>query len=182
MKIYTKTGDKGETGLFGGQRVSKASLRVECYGTVDELNSGIGVLRSMSLPADINEVLGNIQNQLFILGADLATPPEINKSNALRITPDHIKALEEAIDCFDARLEPIKNFIVPGGHPIAAWLHLIRSVSRRAERLIVRLTREETVNPDNLVYMNRLADLFFVLARYVNHQYHFNDVIWNGNV
>jgi cob(I)alamin adenosyltransferase len=168
MKIYTKTGDDGETGLFGGERVSKDSPRIEAYGAVDELNSAIGIVRASRPGDDIDAVLKKIQADLFDLGADLAT----RKSSKRRVVPNikasHIKPLEKFIDTFQDSLPPLESFVFPGGSPAAAQLHFARTVCRRAEVHAVRLSRTETVNRNVCIYLNRLSDLLFVLARYAN--------------
>jgi cob(I)alamin adenosyltransferase len=166
-KVYTRTGDKGETSLVGGERVSKASPRVDSYGDVDELNSVIGVARARLDDRDIDEVLSFIQNDLFTLGADLASPSNIEVP---RITDEFITALEEASDRYLAELEPLKEFILPGGCEAGATLHLARTVARRAERKVVELSSTEAINPSTVVYLNRLSDLLFILARVVNHR------------
>ena len=166
-KVYTKTGDKGETSLVGGARVSKASLRVEAYGDVDELNSIIGLSRAALQDGQIDEALSLIQNDLFTLGADLASPSEIEVP---RIQPSFVEALEELSDRFLAELEPLKEFILPGGSKAGATLHLARTVARRAERRTVKLSEAEAVNELAVVYLNRLSDLLFILARVVNRR------------
>lgn len=171
FKIYTKTGDDGTTGLFGGHRVAKDSLRIQSYGTVDELNSVMGLARAHGVGAEHDELLAMVQEQLFILGADLATPAGSGKNFPLpRVTQDEVECLERAIDRLEETLPELKNFILPGGTPAGAALHLARTVCRRAERLVVVLVQEE---PDTgmlpLQYLNRLSDLLFVLARAVNH-------------
>jgi cob(I)alamin adenosyltransferase len=179
MKIYTKTGDDGETGLFGGPRVSKDAARIEAYGSVDELNSVLGVVRTHPLDPSVDHLLRQIQNELFALGAQLATPDPAAHSTAM-IGPAQIAALEGAIDRFEAGLEPLKQFILPGGTAAAAHLHLARTVCRRAERRLVTLVRQspEPVSNDLLVYLNRLSDLLFVLARAVNHAAGSADIPW----
>ena len=179
MKIYTKTGDSGDTGLFGGPRVSKDAPRIEAYGTVDELNSVLGVARTQGLDDEIDRLLARIQNELFALGAQLATPdPAAHQT--LMIGPPQISALETAIDRFELGLEPLKQFILPGGTPGAAQLHLARTVCRRAERRLVSLMRgsAEPISGDLVIYLNRLSDLLFVLARAVNHAAGCADVPW----
>lgn len=168
MKIYTKTGDEGETSLFGGQRVPKDALRIEAYGTVDELNAQLGVARSLPLPPGVNDLLERLQHQLFQLGADLATPPEKVLPKVRRIGQEEIGRLEEEIDRFDAGLPELRSFVLPSGAPAGAALHVARTVCRRAERCTVRLVREESLDRFPIVYLNRLADLLFVLARHVN--------------
>jgi cob(I)alamin adenosyltransferase len=186
MKIYTKTGDTGETGLFGGPRVAKDDLRIEAYGTVDELNAVLGLVRCDKLPPDVDDLLARIQNELFDVGAELATPqPEVK--GIARAEAEHIAALEQAIDHYQAGLAPLKTFILPGGSKAAAWLHLARTVCRRAERRLVTLAREkantaEAVSPTLVVYLNRLSDLLFVLARSVNAEAKVPDVVWRKRV
>ena len=179
MKIYTKTGDRGETGLFGGPRVSKDAPRIEAYGTVDELNSLLGVTRAQQVPADVDALLQQIQNDLFALGAQLATPDPAAHHTGMVGSPQ-IVALEKAIDRFEERLEPLTQFILPGGTPAAAHLHLARTVCRRAERRVVTLAREsnEPIAVEIIVYLNRLSDLLFVLARAVNREAGLGDVPW----
>lgn len=171
MKIYTKTGDAGETGLYGGARVSKGSARVEAYGTVDELNSWLGLARAHLSPvgaAVCGEALAGLQDALFDLGADLSTPPGSRvEANIRRIAPEDVAALEALIDAHDAELPALSAFIHPGGSPAAATLQLARAVARRAERAVVRLGADEVGEPLR-VYLNRLSDLLFVLARRVN--------------
>ncbi len=168
MRIYTKTGDKGETRLYGGRRVLKDSLRIEAYGSVDELNSALGVIRALKPGKKIDLVLRRVQDNLFVLGADLATPAEIKKPAIPRINSHHTRALEKDIDNLEAMLPALKNFLLPGGSLAAAHLHLARTICRRAERWVVRLFRTERTNAEALVYLNRLSDLLFVLARTAN--------------
>lgn len=168
MKIYTKTGDRGETSLFGAGRVSKDALRIEAYGTVDELNSFLGVVRSLKPPSDIEVVLLRIQNDLFVLGADLATPHPAGNANNPRIEARHAEELEPVIDGLESKLRPLKAFILPGGSTLGAQLHLARTVCRRAERCVVKLAKAEDIGTFPITYLNRLSDLLFVLARYAN--------------
>lgn len=169
MKIYTKTGDAGETNLFAGGRVSKHHIRVEAYGTVDELNSVIGLARSEpTLPTQADRWLERIQNELFVVGADLATPLEAKADWLVRVTPEAPTWLEEAIDAMEADLPPLTNFILPGGSRPAAVLHVARTVCRRAERLCVQLSLLEATNEAVIPYLNRLSDFLFVLSRHVN--------------
>lgn len=166
MKIYTKTGDEGETGLFAGPRVGKEAERIEAYGQVDELNTVLGMARAENLPSEINEILGKVQNQLFELGAELATPDaEARGTNTLDDAA--VAMLEEQIDRHEENLPPLKQFILPGGTRGAAVLHFARSVCRRAERRVVALSRipDEKVTGLPVQYLNRLSDLLFVLAR-----------------
>ncbi len=179
MKIYTKTGDGGETGLFGGPRVRKDDPRIEAYGAVDELNATLGLARTESLPPAIDELLVRVQNELFDLGAELATPDPAAHGTAT-LGPIHIAALEGAIDRHEATLGPLKEFILPGGARGAAVLHVARTVCRRAERRLVSLshTPDEQVSQNPVVYLNRLGDLLFVLARCVNAAAGVVDVPW----
>ena len=167
MKIYTKTGDDGSTGLFGGARVRKTDARVEAYGSVDELNAVLGVALAGGA-GGLAEALVGLQRELFVLGADLATPKGQESSYLPRLTPEHVAGLERLIDEHDARLPALKNFILPGGCPLAAHLHLARTVCRRAERATVALAAQAEIGPVPVQYLNRLADLLFVLAREAN--------------
>lgn len=169
MKIYTRTGDKGDTSLFGGQRVSKDALRIEAYGTVDELNSVLGMVRADNAQPEIDRLVARIQDVLFVLGADLATPRSADKKDLRRIAAADSEDLEREIDTLDDHLRPLRTFILPGGSPVAARLHFARTVCRRAERNVVRLSRTEDIGDDVTVYLNRLSDLLFVLARFANH-------------
>ncbi|MEM8812172.1 MAG: cob(I)yrinic acid a,c-diamide adenosyltransferase, partial [Pseudomonadota bacterium] len=182
-KIYTKTGDGGETALGTGERRLKSDRRVAAYGTIDETNSHLGVARLhvAGTFGDLDAMLGRIQNDLFDLGADLATPDtgEPLGYEPLRVTPAQVERLESEIDRLNADLEPLKSFVLPGGSPAAATLHVCRTVSRRAERLMVELSRQdnETVSCAALRYVNRLSDFFFVAARWVNDKGR-TDVLW----
>jgi len=179
LKIYTKTGDKGVTSLFGGKRVSKDELRIEAYGTVDELNSVLGVARAFNENKQIDEILGQIQDQLFVLGADLATPPDVKSAAMKRISKDDSASLERIIDELDPQLEPLKSFILPGGSKSASLLHHARAVCRRAERRVVSLKRNGGTSADTVIYLNRLSDLLFVLARYANKVANITEAPWN---
>ncbi len=179
-KIYTKTGDHGETALGNGARVAKFSGRVEAYGTSDELNSIVGLAR-LSAEGDMDAALARIQNDLFDLGADLCLP-EMTKDSELEYTPLRMAAaqvlrLEAEIDAMNARLEPLRSFILPGGTALAAHLHQCRTVARRAERLAVHLATVEEINPEAVKYLNRLSDWFFVAARIANDDGR-ADVLW----
>lgn len=176
MKIYTKTGDTGETGLFGGQRVTKDSLRVQAYGSADECNAALGVARSLGLDPELDALLTEVQNQLFVVGADLATPGE--NPNIPRVSEADVTFLEEWIDRLESELTPLRQFILPGGVPAAAYLHLARTVCRRAERWVVSLSRTEPINPQVLTYLNRLSDLLFVAARAANARAGAADIPW----
>lgn len=163
-KIYTKTGDTGETSLFGGQRVAKDNIRVNAYGTIDELNSHIGLVKDCVSDPDAKELLREIQEELFIIGSHIATGSD--KSTLIEnIGEESVLSLEEAIDDIEKGLEPLKNFILPGGHIFVSFCHIARCVCRRAEREIITLNREEIVDPVIIKYLNRLSDLLFVLAR-----------------
>jgi cob(I)alamin adenosyltransferase len=180
LKIYTRTGDKGDTGLFGGGRVAKTHPRVEAYGDVDELNATIGLARAIELMPRIDEVLVPVQRDLFAIGALLATPDRDKMKKQLEkasIDDQRIAELEHAIDAGDAELEPLKSFIVPGGAPKAAALHVARTVCRRAERRVVALENEE-IPPIVVVYLNRLSDLLFTLARVANKRAGAGEVTW----
>ncbi|MCA9374413.1 cob(I)yrinic acid a,c-diamide adenosyltransferase [Candidatus Peregrinibacteria bacterium] len=181
MKIYTKTGDKGQTGLYGGERVGKDSPRMESIGTVDELNAMIGVCRSYSLPPEAAEVLHSVQQQLFVLGSDLATPVNAQK-DAPRISAEDVGSLEENIDALQADLPELKQFILPGGTLAGAQLHAARAVCRRAERAIVAFVGEEEWGELCLQYVNRLSDFLFVLARWVNQEEGGLEEEWKGLV
>jgi cob(I)alamin adenosyltransferase len=182
-KIYTKTGDQGETSLGDGKRLSKDHPRVAAYGSVDELNAVLGLLRAD--PASSRETTGQtdllhtIQNDLFDLGADLCIPQRQDeaKGKDLRVRPEQTARLEAAIDRLNADLRPLRSFVLPGGKPAAAWCHLARTVCRRAERDVVTLARLESINPEVIIYLNRLSDLLFVMARvFNNHGEH--DHLW----
>ena len=175
-KIYTRGGDGGETSLAGGKRVPKHDLRVETYGTVDEANSFIGVARLYTdSPAGLK--LGQIQNDLFDLGADLAKPHKKGQNEGLRITPDQIYRLETEIDFYNESLAPLETFVLPGGSKASAFLHVARSIVRRAERLATKLSAQEQINSHVVIYLNRLSDYLFVLARHLN-QNGLGDVLW----
>ncbi len=175
-KIYTKTGDDGTTGLFGNIRVKKSDPRIAAYGTVDELNAMIGIILSSKLPSDLEKLLTQIQNDLFVVGADLANPNLRNTSN--RVTSKMVKFLENQIDKLEEKLSPITYFILPGGHLSASQTHLARAICRRAETNIVYLSEKEQINNECIVYMNRLSDLLFVIARTVNKRKKIPDVSW----
>lgn len=183
MKIYTKTGDLGETGLFGGERVRKDHARIEAYGTLDELNAFVGLLRDSVSDEDTRQMLYIIQNRLFNLGAYLATPPKEGKAlQPLKLKESDIKALEEDMDKMDAELEPLRNFILPGGHAQVSYAHLARTVCRRAERLCVSLQEAMEIHPLLLQYLNRLSDYFFILARYLSKSLGVSETIWQADI
>ncbi|MDQ7843657.1 MAG: cob(I)yrinic acid a,c-diamide adenosyltransferase [Armatimonadota bacterium] len=174
--MYTRTGDRGETGLIGGQRVPKDHPRVEAYGAVDELNAVIGAARALTRETDLLEVFDRIQHRLFDLGAELATPGPPKTPSA--ITDAEVKVLEGVIDLYQETLPPLREFILPAGDPLAAALHVARTVCRRAERRVVTLARRESVNPEIIRYLNRLSDLLFVLARAANARAGTPDTTW----
>jgi len=185
-KVYTRTGDKGETALVGGKRVPKDSPRIDAYGTIDELNSIVGLARVFneeSLDAGdahqfLNGVLCQIQDELFDLGSELATPPEFFQEGMYRVSQNEIERIEKLIDRCQKDLEPLKSFILPGGGRIGAYLHQCRTVCRRAEREILRLSRSEDINDCALKYVNRLSDLFFVLSRWIAKQTGEPEYLW----
>ena len=180
MKIYTKTGDQGDTGLFGGGRVRKDAPRIEAYGTVDELNALLGVARAAELPPDVDATLHEIQGELFAIGAELATTDPGDHGTQLTGATE-IERLEAAIDSYEAGLPPLTHFILPGGTPGAAQLHFARTVCRRAERCLVSLMDgDETISTYVLIYLNRLSDLLFVLARAVSHKAGAEETKWLG--
>jgi len=181
MKIYTKTGDRGDTALYGGERVPKDDPRIDAYGSVDELNSVLGLVRTDEVPEAVDRVVGVLQEQLFIVGADLATPP--GKQTAVkvpRIAAGHTALLEKFIDESEEALPALKNFILPGGSTASARLHFARGVCRRAERLTVHAARSHSINPEVIVFLNRLSDLLFVLARRINYENGHPDVPWSS--
>jgi len=184
-RVYTRTGDKGSTALVGGKRVPKDSPRVESYGALDELSSFIGLARvfneeSPPSPARdrLDDVLRRVQNELFDLGSELATPNDAHYEGMFRVGPDDIAALERLMDECQKDLEPLKSFVLPGGGRVSACLHIARTVCRRAERDILRLGREEDIGPYPLAYVNRLSDLLFVLARWIGKQQEASEYLW----
>ena len=178
MKIYTKTGDEGKTSLFDNSRVWKSDERIMSYGAVDELNSALGVLNSLDLELEVKEVVTKIQNDLFVVGSDLANP---DMSNAkIRTTNEMVAYLEEKIDKFESELAGLTSFILPGGILTSSILHLSRTITRRAETHVVLLAQGEEVSKDASIYLNRLSDLLFILARFVNHRKKVSDIIWKS--
>lgn len=185
MKIYTRTGDDGTTGLFGGRRVSKADARIECYGTADELNAALGLAAagaetgSSPFPGLV-EKLARIQNELFVVGAILATPPDDTRrlAQVAALDPSSVARLETEIDAADAELPPLRNFILPGGVETAARLHLARTICRRAERVLVHFAEDHPTDPVILHYLNRLSDWLFVYARWCNHRFGQEEIPW----
>ena len=181
MKIYTKTGDDGKTSLFRGGRVSKDHDRIEAYGSVDELNSVIGIVIAETSILQVKEVLTKIQNDLFVIGSDLATITENDSSmdkKIMRTSEEMILFLEKQIDYFDEKLKPLTNFILPGGSKSASYLHLARTVCRRAERKVVRLMNSVDISNKIMIYLNRLSDFLFVLSRFENQNANFPDTLW----
>lgn len=177
FKIYTKTGDAGETGLFGGRRLPKSHIRIETYGTVDELNSYLGVVRDSSNDEHIRKILKAIQDRLFAVGADLATDPA-KKQTPPDIKESDIELLENEIDAMNDALPELKNFILPGGYSSVSFCHVARCVCRRAERLAVALSMEEEVDPLVMKYLNRLSDYLFTLARKIGQNVGAEEVVW----
>ena len=176
MKIYTKTGDDGNTGLQGDFRIAKSHPRILAYGTVDEANAMIGVVLSNVLDDDVREVLNTIQNELFLLGSDLSNQNLNDLKN--RISLDMVEKLEKIIDKFELELPPITNFILPGGNVVAAQIHQVRTIVRRAETLVVQLSDKDEINSNCIKYLNRLSDLMFVMGRLINKRNGIEDIIW----
>lgn len=180
-KVYTRTGDDGTTSLGGGQRIPKESLRIEAYGTVDELNSCIGVAVALGVDKRLEQAFAAIQNELFHLGSDLCILEEDKQKFAVpQIEAKHVDALEELMDELSESLAPLENFVLPGGTPGAAQLHVARCVCRRAERHAIALSRVESIGPQVVKYLNRLSDALFVMARYDNFAKGRQDVLWNS--
>ncbi len=184
MKIYTRTGDRGDTGLIDGSRISKSHLRIIAYGEVDEANSHVGLIISKmemdSIFNDVRKILLGIQQDLFILGAELANPNSV-KDNKMLVRNEMISVIEKHIDYFESELKPISFFILPGGSVESSLFHICRTVVRRAERSAVALAREQEINQEIVTYLNRLSDLFFVLARVTNKRKKRNDIPWKLN-
>jgi cob(I)alamin adenosyltransferase len=176
MKIYTKTGDDGSTGLQGNLRIDKSHPRIVSYGTIDEVNASLGIVLTNSLDADIINLLTKIQNDLFLLGSDLSNPNLNDIKN--RVSLEMITNLEQNIDKFELELTPLTNFILPGGDIAAAQLHYTRTIVRRAETLVVLLSEKDEINSNCIKYLNRLSDLFFVLCRLINKRKNKEDVLW----
>ena len=176
MKIYTKTGDEGKTSLFDNSRVWKSDQRIMSYGAVDELNSSLGIALSLELDPEIKDILIKLQNDLFILGSDLANPNMSDEK--IRTTPEMITFLEQKIDLLEPQLQPLTSFILPGGTLLASILHLSRTISRRAETHVIALSQNEEINKDAAIYLNRLSDLMFILARAINHLKNISDIVW----
>ena len=182
MRIYTRTGDKGETGLYGNTRLDKDSQRIKTIGDIDELNAFLGYAHSLISDADIANLLNRMQSELFDLGDDLAALEAHHQAESLRISNDLVLEQERMIDCFQQELPPITHFILPGGLTSASVLHLARTVCRRAERRVVSLKKSDAINPEILQYLNRMSDLLFVLARVVNHRAGAPEINWKSPI
>ena len=182
MKIYTKTGDQGQTSLLGGERVPKSHLRIDAYGTVDELNSYVGLLRDQEVNQSRSKLLKDIQDRLFTIGADLATPSGKTKVKKPDLHQEDIEILEHEMDQMEIELPPLRAFILPGGHPSVSFAHLARTVCRRAERRAVELNESEAVNELLIQYLNRLSDYFFVLGRKMAQELQVEEVTWTPRV
>jgi len=181
MKIYTGFGDEGKTALFGGETVKKNHMRVEMYGTLDELNSLIGILRNKNTDKEIDQILSKVQNEIFTYGAEIATPDAGKREKFTdQISEIHINALENSIDKYSEKIPALNKFILPGGSEAASYAHLARTVCRRAERMLISLANEIDIRGSLIIYLNRLSDLFFVLARYQNVLNSVDDVVWEG--
>lgn len=178
MKIYTKTGDSGSTSLFGGKRVSKSDVRIHAYGTVDELNSWMGLLSDQEINQDRRALLTGIQNCLFVIGSMLAAEPGNEKIKIPHIREEDILILERSIDAMELVLPPMRNFILPGGHPAVSYCHIARTVCRRAERYTIQLSETETVDPVIVKFLNRLSDFLFVLSRKMAMELHVEETPW----
>ncbi len=182
MKIYTKTGDKGQTSLIGGTRVPKHHIRIESYGTVDELNSWIGLINDQDITQESKTILSEIQDRLFTIGSSLASDPEKSKMKIPDLHQSDIELLENQIDKMNEVLPEMRNFILPGGHTTISYCHLARCVCRRAERNVIHLHETEYVNEMVIVYLNRLSDYLFVLARFVAHEMNVNETAWKARM
>jgi cob(I)alamin adenosyltransferase len=182
MKIYTKTGDKGETSLIGGTRVPKHHIRIESYGTVDELNSWIGLINDQDIAQESKTNLSEIQDRLFTIGSSLASDPEKSKMKIPDLHASDIELLENQIDKMNEMLPEMRHFILPGGHTSISYCHLARCVCRRAERNVIHLHETEYVNEMVIVYLNRLSDYLFVLARFIGHQLNVNEIAWKARM
>ncbi|MBS1506463.1 MAG: cob(I)yrinic acid a,c-diamide adenosyltransferase [Bacteroidetes bacterium] len=178
MKIYTKTGDEGTTALFGGQRLPKSDMRIDAYGTIDELNAFVGLLRDQSVNANRKEILIEIQDRLFTIGSMLATEPGNTKVKIPVLNEQDIALLENEIDAMDAQLPPMKFFVLPGGHESVSVGHVARTVCRRAERLVIALHENSTVEPVVIKYLNRLSDYLFVLCRMMSQELRVEETPW----
>ena len=182
MKIYTKKGDKGETSLLGGTRVSKSHIRIESYGTVDELNSWIGLIRDQNISEETKKILIHIQDRLFTIGSHLASDPTKSGIKIPDIKEEDVTALEKEMDKMNETLPEMKNFVLPGGHTIVSYCHITRCVCRRAERCAVHLASEEKVEDIIIKYLNRLSDYLFVLSRKLSHDFNAEEIPWKPNL
>jgi cob(I)alamin adenosyltransferase len=182
MKIYTKKGDKGETGLLGGTRVKKSHIRIESYGTVDELNSWIGLIRDQNIDTHSKEILIHIQDRLFTIGSHLASDPERSKFKLPEINEENIVLLEKEMDSMNESLPEMKNFVLPGGHTTVSYCHIARCICRRAERCTVDLADHEKVEDIIIKYLNRLSDYLFVLSRKLSHDLKAEEIPWKPNL
>jgi cob(I)alamin adenosyltransferase len=182
MKIYTKTGDKGQTSLVGGTRISKTELRIEAYGTVDELNSYVGLVRDQAVNNDRKDILKEIQDRLFTIGSILASEPEQTKKRIPDLHESDIELLEKEMDRMDESLEPMRFFILPGGHQSVSFGHLARTVCRRAERVVIRLSQETEVDDLVIRYLNRLSDYLFVLCRMMIKDLNIEEISWKPRI
>ncbi len=176
MKIYTKTGDDGSTGIQGGKRISKSHIRIQAYGAIDELNAVVGLILSSKFDQELEEMLKKIQNDLFVVGSDLSSPDLSDTKN--RVTSEMVTSIENNIDLLEKELPQITNFILPGGHEKASLVHLARTIARRAETQAISLSEQEEINDECKKYLNRLSDLLFVIARTVNKKNGFEDIVW----
>lgn len=182
MKVYTRKGDKGETSLIGGTRVVKYSLRIEAYGTIDELNSYVGVIRDQDIPQEQIDTLLEIQDRLFTIGSNLAADPVSSKMKLPELKEEDITYLEQQIDLMDETLPPMKSFVLPGGHQTVSFCHVARCICRRAERRIIELATHEPVDPIIIAYVNRLSDYFFVLSRKLVQVLNASEVPWKARM
>lgn len=182
MKIYTKTGDKGQTSLIGGTRVPKHHIRIETYGTVDELNSWIGLLRDTIEDKHVKEILVESQDRLFTIGSILASDPEKSKMKLPELKNEDVELLEKEIDAMDQVVPPMKSFVLPGGHPTVSHIHIARCICRRAERCTIHLTEEAPVEELVIHYLNRLSDYLFMLARKVSHDLGAEEIPWKARM
>ncbi len=177
-KIYTKTGDKGKTSLLGGTRVPKYHLRIEAYGTVDELNANIGMLGEQKVLQSLFPLMREVQNNLFSIGSILANDPEKSHFQLPPLQEEEILKLEASIDALNAQLDPLQNFVLPGGHPANAWAHVARTICRRAERRVVELSEQTELDPHIVTYLNRLSDWLFMVARFASKESGAGEIIW----
>lgn len=178
-KIYTKGGDKGETSLLGGTRVPKYHDRIEAYGTLDELNSYVGLIRDQQIDQHYKDILFDIQNKLFIAESHLASDKQENIKQLPKLNPENITLLEKEIDKMDEEIPPLKSFILPGGHTVVSYCHIARTICRRAERVVIKLGNQHEIDPVIVKYLNRLSDYLFVLARKIAKDFNIEESLWN---